>query len=789
MEKKHFLYLIPSLILLSALISFLTILFEQAPAYTIFDHSFQWEIRDFILYFISSFVFLAVVLFLYSKTLSIIYKTQFSSVLLYDVLSFTPLIFLLLLPLVLQRYFYVEDFLLRLKIFSYSILFAVIYLKISLIFVLEKENSSFFKKLAKKISALSTKKKIIILFVIALIIYNTGSVIMISSGVSFSGDEPHYLLIAHSILNDGNFNLKNNYANRDYTNYMSPEAKIRPHIAPGSEGKYSFHSPGTSFVILPFLVLGSLLKTNMLFFIVRFSMSIIGALLGIQIFLYALQEWKNEQLALGLWLLFSFTSPVFFYSIHIYPELIITLLSFLIFRLLRFSKSFSRSSLILIGILLSSFIWFHALKYIFIMIPLFIYSMWILIKKHKIKWNILYFLSSQIFLYIIYFSFQYKLYGSLSLTSISWRGLISTKESIEYLKFLFTEIPFRFRWESLADYFLDQRDGLLLYAPIYFLSFLGIVEMFKRKRKQLLLLLFITAPYVLNSAFLTQRTGYAPQARPLVSVCWVLAIFLGAFVVYNAKKIFSVLFAVFSFISLFNVFILLNNPLALYQPTTFGETQRAGRLFLKLSNLNFYLPKFLPSFLKTEDPHWPANFIWIAAIAIFIIAYILVKKHNFSVRYPFHLIFAGIGVLIIFIWLVLYPRTVLLYPTKTTFPSGEKVTFYSLGNVARMEKPGVSLLPQDNRSYVYYFTSWRKIKNFKIDFISPKGDYFIKVKYFDYLLYKGKTAEEQKSFIVNSPPSYPFKNTNLYKISIYLERISSVSISENPCLFSIQPFR
>ena len=34
-----------------------------------------------------------------------------------------------------------------------------------------------------------------------------------------TGDEPHYLLAAHSLAIDGDFDLSNNYTNRDYLNF------------------------------------------------------------------------------------------------------------------------------------------------------------------------------------------------------------------------------------------------------------------------------------------------------------------------------------------------------------------------------------------------------------------------------------------------------------------------------------------------------------------------------------------------------------------------------------------
>jgi hypothetical protein len=142
----------------------------------------------------------------------------------------------------------------------------------------------------------------------------------------------------------------------------------------------------------------------------------------------------------------------------------------------------------------------------------------------------------------LYFVFQYVLYGSLSLSAVSWQRSLSAGESVDYLKWLATGIPFKFRWETLAGYFFDQKDGLLPYAPVWLFAFLGLAVMVRRKTKELGWLLFIGGPYVLVSALLTQRTGYAPQARPLVAVFWVMPLLLLSFLRRPPRKLYASLF-------------------------------------------------------------------------------------------------------------------------------------------------------------------------------------------------------------------------------------------------------
>jgi hypothetical protein len=71
------------------------------------------------------------------------------------------------------------------------------------------------------------------------------------------GDEPHYLVIAQSLLKDGDLRIENNHANRDYAEYWGGD--LAPHfIQRGQDGEiYSIHAPGVSVLVAPlFAVFG-----------------------------------------------------------------------------------------------------------------------------------------------------------------------------------------------------------------------------------------------------------------------------------------------------------------------------------------------------------------------------------------------------------------------------------------------------------------------------------------------------------------------------------------------------
>src|SRR3989304_2526209 len=66
-----------------------------------------------------------------------------------------------------------------------------------------------------------------------------------------TGDEPHYLLAAHSLAFDGDLDLANNYARRDYLSFYG-DANLTPHTRPGPNGQAVLtHNLGLSFLIAP----------------------------------------------------------------------------------------------------------------------------------------------------------------------------------------------------------------------------------------------------------------------------------------------------------------------------------------------------------------------------------------------------------------------------------------------------------------------------------------------------------------------------------------------------------
>jgi len=783
MRTKIFSIEVFCIIFISIILAFFFLTYLRIPSFTILNHQFEFPFFNFIILFTAIFFIFIIFEFLFQKLIIPFNRNKIKTV-----LSFSPFIFLLLFPLVLKFYITNDDLLSRFRFFIFLILFSFLYLKIALLLGYSKKN--FFKKLLDIFLSLPDRKKIIILFLFSWLIYVVCAGILISKGIYFSGDEPHYLLITHSLLKDRDINLANNYQNRDYKNYIPQKIKLRPHGRFGKRGPkfiYSIHLPGISFLLIPLYFIGLILKGKTILFILRAGMGIFGALFGIQFYLFSKEHFNNEKKTILVWAIYSFTIPILFYSIHIYPEIIIALFSLFIFRKIYSRNKISNKQLVFLGLILSTFLWF-GVKYNLLFFLFLALGVYLIIKNHKAGFRIIYFLIFPLISYLLFLWFLHYLYGTFTPLSV-YEGPISSQYVKDYYKMVLTDIPLSQRIESLLNYFLDQRDGLLLYSPIYFFSFLGFFELLKRKKQLVFSLLFISLPYILGYAFLTQRGGYAPQARPLIAVFWVIGIFLVSFFIYNKKNFFNFLAYIGTIISIVVIILILKDPHALYQPTTHEITIREGRLFLtNFNNLHFSLTSFLPSFIKIDNSGYLPNYLWAGFLLIFIISYIFWKKELFPKNnYLMHVISINLLIIFLFFVKILYPNLVLREPRIIDNFNGRKIAFYSLSREAQFLPPSTFYLRRTGE-FLFSFTVRKPFENLKFSFGSGVGKYKVRLNFFDLKLFDGTLYREIKEINLNNIPSYSFRHLKLYLIKIYINKLSPEPVEKNPFYFHFFPF-
>lgn len=769
-------------------------IYIQSSRFSILRHSFQLSPLFFILIAGVFLLFASTRILMSKRTLS--FPGRESSPSRHAMLPVFPLFLFLLTPLLLGYYTTREDLKTRLHLLALFVFIATFYLMLA---EYNERTGRFHRILEKgieKFSSFSPRKKLLALFLGAFLAYQGATFVLVSQGTTFSGDEPNYLMTTHSLLKDGDINLANNYAQQDYFSFYSREENPRLRLGiygrygkKGPDTIYPINLPGVSALMLPFYWLSQLFTGRWLTFLIKGSLSVWAALLGLQVYLYSRDVWGKERLSLALWGLYSFTAPVFFYAAHLYPEVPIALFSLAIFRKVTCRARLTGRSYLFLGFLLGAFPWF-GLKFNLIFWPLLLVSVYHILKTQKTGKNILLFLAPPVFSMALFYYFLYYLYGTFSPLSV-YEGVI-TPDQIQAFKEAALGIPLLARVDTFLDYFLDQRDGLLLYSPLYLFAFLGLVEVFRRARRDFWAFLFISLPFILNYAFFTHRQGHSPQARVLVPISWIGAIALGYFIIHNKKKIFTFFFGFFGFASFVFAGILLRHPQFLYQPTTHEFTHRPGELFVHLSNLHFFLPPFLPSFIKVDNTKYLPNYVWVFGILGIVISYAFLKgsKEIHETKKRFRYIFTGSLLAASFLLWVLFPRDA-LYPSKTIHYSQQKALGFYLFPMGKgmIAKESGDFYLHIEKPYKFLFRSKTPLEKVKVVFGSEKGEFEVEMDFFDIPLYSGRTGHEKKELVIRPPAHYPVKGQFLYEINLNLKHLSSESMLVAPYLFQVIPLK
>jgi hypothetical protein len=495
-------------------------------------------------------------------------------------------------------------------------------LLISLVFslVLTIRKFRLFKKFLFFFNRLSLKKRLTGIFVFAEILFIAASFIMVQKGVLLGGDEPHYLVISHSIAKDFDLNVFNQYARDEYRDFIDVRLQHHARVGKGFKIWYSYgHLPGLSLTLAPFFIFK--IPHPLLYFLVRAFLGIFGALLAVLVYLFSLKLWKNNSLAIFITAVFTFTVPVFFYSIHIFAELqatllVLTSLYLLLFSVISVSSAAKNKKILLAGFLLGISV-FWGLKYaIFIYFFSAGFFVYFVIKKQP-RQAILFVLFPVLF-QILFFGYLYYAYGNLNPMSI-YNGVM-TEEQVKEYRSNMQEIPLQKRVETLAGIFFDQRDGLFLYNPFYFLVFPGLILALKKYRKYWPHLLVSCAgfAFILFLGYSTVRPGYCPQARYLTPVAWLLMLFTIIYYKETRNKLFKKILLHLPVYSIFVVIYQVFYPFTLYQSVTHINLNRPGLMFQQWSNIHFSIPDILPSFVKV-----PGNFRYLPNIIFLVSAIIL----------------------------------------------------------------------------------------------------------------------------------------------------------------------
>lgn len=496
-----------------------------------------------------------------------------------------------------------------------------------------------------RIDGLNQRQTSIFVFVASIFIYWFFTSGFLFSPFPITGDEPHYLIITKSMLSDGDINLWNNYQNKDYLEFYPGE--LDSHARPGRKSlkhQYSRHMPGLPVLLLPSYFIGtnigkfisSFTKNHIheketLIFMVRLFMCIFTALLSWIFFLLVQDLLKNRKSSLLSWLIFSFSTPLLFYSHMIYPEVPAALIVILIFwRIIKKQESTSlNSGMIGVGIALLPWL---GVKYSVLALGILCLFFFSYIKSKKVKLtNILCFISPLILSFLLFLFYLQSIYGTLSPLSI-YEGT-AENNGFMLLKFFHFNLVEFFRCG--LGYLFDQRAGILAYTPVYIFFIPGVFLMLKKKKKETFFLLFIFSLYWAFCSLGYYWGGYCPPGRTLLPVLWIMALLMAYAFAKNRNRKSIIITKILILLSFLMTLIFANNPKLLYHENlSFSWSQNGifSNFLTSISNFFIDFKKVVPTLASKENFSWIPLILWIFVATIITFTFLNKKKTRGQIK-------------------------------------------------------------------------------------------------------------------------------------------------------------
>jgi hypothetical protein len=380
-----------------------------------------------------------------------------------------------------------------------------------------------------------------------------------------TGDEPHYLVIAHSLAYDWDIKVDNNYRDGDWKPFFKL-GELPPHYAVGSH-VYSVHNFGLPLLIaFPYWLGGyplvlwfmSALMALSLYFCWRTAEGICGRKLG------------NY---LPLWFM-ALATPILPFASQVYPEVAaILIVSICLYILLVKNKP----AYLPVLLALLAFLPFLHLKFLVL---------------------------SGLLSFIIFFRYREGLYRVVTVIWLFFIvGLIAWVNKLIFGVFSILGPYKGMSWQHYVNfgqtfqtYLLDPQYGLLFQAPIYLAVIYGCYALIRRvKLSESAIPIFLVIPFIGYFLFLSTQPlfliGWATAGRFIVPIMPVLMILVILGMNVPMQKSGKVVTSLLGVMGLLMSWLLIRYPQARYM------------------DIDIYLSKFIP-YASQFIPHYWTYWSW-----------------------------------------------------------------------------------------------------------------------------------------------------------------------------------
>ncbi len=430
---------------------------------------------------------------------------------------------------------------------------------------------------------------------------------LVTSYVTFSypptGDEPHYLLIAHSIASDFDVNLENDYTrDKSFLGFYPGNLEFKNiHNTPGAGGTgvYSMHNIGLPVLISGVYKIGGRYGAQLF-------MNALAALLGVLFFYVLTRDNCSAGRAAAATLLFFITVPLSVNSSLVLTEIpAAIIILYCVFFLFGGNVKENR---ILFFTGLAVMPWLHA-KLIILSVVFYIYYYYLVIKSRRFA--VIREAINNIPVIILggaLIIFYYSVYGKFVPFA-----LVSTYVS-ESFYFIFSA---SYSVKAFFAVLFDRDYGLFTHNPLYIISLWGLMLAASRRNFKMFVPFFLVSPYFLLYLFWNDWGGSMTPARQMIPILPIAA-FYGVYfmreVSFEKTRLFKVMAACAVFISC---------VLMAFPPIRYAASRDKIYAFLESRGADFLW--FAPSFREIFDF---SHLIIIPYIIIIITLYFVYTKRK-----------------------------------------------------------------------------------------------------------------------------------------------------------------
>lgn len=415
-----------------------------------------------------------------------------------------------------------------------------------------------------------------------------------------NGDEPHYVILAESLLRDGDLQLAGDYTD-GRLGWLDP-AGLTPHVKPGArpDTGYSFHGAGLAWLIAPLLAADPWPPAGL-----RLLGALCSLLIGICL-LYAVAALDPRLPALPIALLGQLTAPILFNVPHLFPDLPAAALSLAVWTLAMRRRG-TLPAAAAAGAALALLPWLH-FKFLLLWAVLLL---WLIVRwrPRALATGVMPVLVAG--LIAVLGPVSLSLWNGYAFGSMSPTAAASYPEAIAagsspLLAYLADPLG---ALRTGVGLFLDQKDGLLAWAPHLLLAAAGTGWLWRRHRSATTGLLLVLASVWMPTA-LSQNTGlWSPPGRWLLAVAWVPILLAGVGLTFpRPGRALSRARAVLLAATAVVTGLLVLHPALLYV----DRTDTRSPLLQALGGPGLPLWNAFPVWTRYGEPAWGVTFAWLA---------------------------------------------------------------------------------------------------------------------------------------------------------------------------------